>query len=326
MLLIKNIKELVGILSEETLLLKGKEMSSLNRIKNAFLIIKDDKIFDFGKMENYNKANYKITEEIDANDKIVMPSFCDSHTHLVYAGSREIEYSDKIRGLSYEEIAKRGGGILNSSKLLNETSEDELYRQSKLRLDEIISLGTGAVEVKSGYGLNTQNELKMLRVIKRLKENSDIIIKSNFLAAHAFPLEYKNNPDEYVDLIINEMLPLVATEELADYIDVFCDKGFFTPTQTERILMAGIKYGLRPKIHANELALSGGIQVGVKYNALSVDHIEYTGDEEIEILKNSETMPTILAGAAFFLNMPYAPARKMIDAGLPVAFASDYNP
>lgn len=186
MLLIKNIKELVGILSEETLLLKGKEMSSLNRIKNAFLIIKDDKIFDFGKMENYNKANYKITEEIDANDKIVMPSFCDSHTHLVYAGSREIEYSDKIRGLSYEEIAKRGGGILNSSKLLNETSEDELYRQSKLRLDEIISLGTGAVEVKSGYGLNTQNELKLLRVIKRLKENSDIIIKSNFLAAHAF--------------------------------------------------------------------------------------------------------------------------------------------
>src|SRR5574344_413670 len=326
MLLIKNIKELVGILSEETLLLKGKEMSSLKRINNAFLIIKDDKIFDFGKMENYNKANYKITEEIDANDKIVMPSFCDSHTHLVYAGSREIEYSDKIRGLSYEEIAKRGGGILNSSKLLNETSEDELYRQSKLRLDEIISLGTGAVEVKSGYGLNTQNELKMLRVIKRLKENSDIIIKSNFLAAHAFPLEYKNNPDEYVDLIINEMLPLVATEELADYIDGFCDKGFFTPRQTERILMAGIKYGLRPKIHANELALSGGIQVGVKYNALSVDHIEYTGDEEIEILKNSETMPTILAGAAFFLNMPYAPARKMIDAGLPVAFASDYNP
>lgn len=326
MLLIKNIKELVGILPKNKMLLKGKEMSNIKKIENAYLLIKKGKIFDFGKMEDLYIKNHIVKEEIDATGKIVLPSFCDSHTHLIYAGSREIEYSDKIRGLSYEEIAKRGGGILNSAKLLHNTSEGELYEQSRKRLNEIISLGTGAVEIKSGYGLNTQDELKMLRVIKKLKNDSEIIIKSNFLAAHAFPLEYKEKPDEYVDLIINEMLPLVTVEDLADFIDVFCDKGFFTPIQTERILMAGIKYGLRPKIHANELAYSGGIQVGVKYNALSVDHIEYTSNEEINILKDSETMPTVLAGAAFFLNMPLSPARKMIDEGLPVAFASDYNP
>lgn len=237
-----------------------------------------------------------------------------------------MEYIDKIKGLSYEEIAQRGGGILNSVLRLHNTSEEELYDAAWQRLEEMASYGTGAVEIKSGYGLSTEDELKMLRVIRRLKENSPMLIKSNFLGAHAVPAQYKQNPDEYVDLIINEMIPMVAAEDLADFIDVFCDKGFFTCEQTERMLMQGIKYGLRPKIHANELDYSGGIQVGVKYNALSVDHLEYTGDEEIAALKGSETMPTILPGAAFFLGMVCAPARKMMEAGLPVALASDFNP
>ncbi|MEI6853930.1 MAG: imidazolonepropionase, partial [Bacteroidota bacterium] len=244
----------------------------------------------------------------------------------VYAGSREIEYIDKIKGLSYEEIAKRGGGILNSAILLHKTSEEELISQAMARLEEIKMLGTGAVEIKSGYGLSPEDELKMLRVIRKLKKLSPLTIKSTFLGAHAVPAEYKGRQGEYVDLIINEMIPMVASEELADYIDVFCDKGFFTVEETERILMAGMKYGMRPKIHANELAYSGGIQTGVKYNALSVDHLEYTGDEEIACLLNSETMPTLLPGAAFFLGMAYAPVRKMINAGLPVALASDFNP
>lgn len=327
-ILIKNIKELVGVDNKARLLVKGKDMAKLNSIKNAYLLINGEIIEDYGKMEDLSKSllDDNNVDKIDASGKIVFPSFCDSHTHLVYAGSREIEYSDKIRGLSYEEIAKRGGGILNSAKLLHKTSEDELYRQAMQRVNEIISQGTGAVEIKSGYGLNTEDELKMLRVIKRIKETTPLIVKSTFLGAHAFPTEYKDNPDEYVDLIINEMIPQVAAEGLADYVDVFCDKGFFTVEQTDRILIAGIKYGMRPKIHANELAKSGGIQVGVKYNALSVDHIEYTGEEEIQALLNSETMPTILPGAAFFLNMPYSPARKMMQAGLPVAIASDYNP
>ena len=257
---------------------------------------------------------------------MVFPSFCDSHTHLVYAGSREIEYVDKIKGLSYEEIAKRGGGILNSAKRLHEASEEELTEQALERLNEIIAYGTGAVEIKSGYGLNTGDELKMLRVIQRLRMLSPLTIKATFLGAHAVPAEYKGKQGEYVDLIINEMIPQVSAANLADYIDVFCDRGFFTPDETERILMAGIKYGLRPKIHANELDYSGGIQVGVKYDALSVDHLEYTGEEEISALKDSETMPTLLPGAAFFLNMVHAPARKMIEAGLPIALASDFNP
>lgn len=328
-ILIKNIKELIQVDNEARLLVKGSDMANLNTIKNAFLIINDEIIEDFGKMEDFSEDIFNNDDEIheiDASGRMVFPSFCDSHTHIVYAGSREIEYSDKIRGLSYEEIAKRGGGILNSAKLLHETSEDELYEQAMQRIHEVISQGTGAIEIKSGYGLNTEDELKMLRVIKRIKETSPLIVKSTFLGAHAFPAEYKENPDEYVDLIINEMIPQVAAEELADFIDVFCDKGFFTVEQTDRILMAGIKYGMRPKIHANELAKSGGIQVGVKYNSLSVDHIEYTEKEEIQALLNSETMPTILPGAAFFLNMPYSPAREMIKAGLPVAIASDYNP
>ena len=327
--IIKNIKELVQVDDNARLLVRGKDMADLHTIKNAYLIIKDQIIEDYGKMsdlkENWDSDCEEI-HEIDATGRMVFPSFCDSHTHLVYAGSREIEYSDKIRGLSYEEIAKRGGGILNSAKLLHNTSEDELYEQSLSRIHEIISQGTGAVEIKSGYGLSTDDEIKMLRVIKRLKENTPIIIKSTFLGAHAVPTEYKSNPDEYVDLIINEMIPQIAAEDLADYIDVFCDKGFFDVIQTDRILMAGVKYGMRPKIHANELAKSGGIQVGVKYDALSVDHIEYTEEDEINALLNSETMPTILPGAAFFLNMPYAPARKMMEAGLPVAIASDFNP
>ena len=324
-LLIKNIKSLVNILDESTKYVAGNEMQKLDCIQDAYLWIEEDKIADFGKMDEL-KINDFDGETIDAEGQLVFPSFCDSHTHLVYAGSREIEYSDKIRGLSYEEIAKRGGGILNSAKLLHNTSEDSLYEQSLERINEIISFGTGAVEIKSGYGLTVEDELKMLRVIKRLKDTTPVTIKSTFLGAHAVPAEYKGKQDEYVDMVINEMIPQVASEDLADYIDVFCDKGFFTVEQTDRILIAGLKYGLRPKIHANELDYSGGIQVGVKYDALSVDHLEFTGDDEIKALKNSDTMPTLLPGAAFFLGMIDPPVRKMIDAGLPIALATDYNP
>ena len=267
-----------------------------------------------------------VAVRIDAKGGMVLPSFCDSHTHLVYAGSREIEYIDKIRGLSYEEIAKRGGGINNSAKRLHETSEEELFEGAMARIEEIVHRGTGAVEIKSGYGLNTEDELKMLRVIRRIRETGRLTVRATFLGAHAVPLEYKGRQGEYVDLIINEMIPRVAAEDLAEFIDVFCDEEFFTPEETERMLMQGMKYGLKPKIHANELARSGGIQVGVKYGALSVDHLEYTGDEEIAALLESDTMPTLLPGAAFFLGMANPPARKMIDAGLPIAMASDYNP
>lgn len=324
-ILIKNIKSLVNVDFESRKWAAGKDMQKLNTIENAYLILKEDVIDDFGKMSELKEENV-YEKVIDASGKMVFPSFCDSHTHLVYAGSREIEYGDKIRGLSYEEIAKRGGGILNSAKLLHETSEDSLYEQALARINEIIGFGTGAVEIKSGYGLTVEDELKMLRVIKRLKETTPITIKSTFLGAHAVPAEYKGKQDEYVDLVINEMIPMVASEDLADYIDVFCDKGFFTVEQTDRILMAGMKYGLKPKIHANELDYSGGIQVGVKYDALSVDHLEFTGDDEIKTLLGSDTMPTLLPGAAFFLGMVDPPVRKMIDAGLPVALASDYNP
>lgn len=324
-ILIKNIKSLVNVDFQSRKWAAGADMQKLNTIENAYLLLEDDKIADFGEMSILNEKGFN-GDIIDAKGKMVFPSFCDSHTHLVYAGSREIEYGDKIRGLSYEEIAKRGGGILNSAKLLHETSEDSLYEQALGRINEIIKFGTGAVEIKSGYGLTVEDELKMLRVIKRLKETTPITIKSTFLGAHAVPAEYKGKQDEYVDLVINEMIPMVAAEELADYIDVFCDKGFFTVEQTDRILMAGMKYGLKPKIHANELDYSGGIQVGVKYDALSVDHLEFTGEDEINALLTSNTMPTLLPGAAFFLGMIDPPVRKMIDAGLPVALASDYNP
>jgi imidazolonepropionase len=328
-ILIINIKELVGIDKTLNPFVSGAAMGKLPTIKKAFLFIEKGLILEYGSMEHlfipedWKKKGIKV---LDATGKLVFPSFCDSHSHLVYAGSREIEYVDKIKGLSYEEIAMRGGGILNSAKRLHEASETELIGQALERLEEITWLGTGAVEIKSGYGLNTEDELKMLRVIRELKHLSPLTIKATFLGAHAIPMEYRGKQHEYVDLIINEMIPQVAAEELADYIDVFCDKGFFTVEDTERILMAGMKHGLKPKIHANELDYSGGIQVGVKYGALSVDHLEYTGDAEIQALKDSDTMPTILPGAAFFLNMAHAPARKMIDAGLPVALASDFNP
>lgn len=329
-ILIKNIKELLQVDNDNRLLSRGKEMKKMQTIKNAWVFVNNGLIEDFGLMSdlNINDIINKIpdVEMIDAANKMLMPAFVDSHTHLVYPASREIEYIDKIKGLSYEEIAQRGGGILNTSRKTQEISEQELFTESLKRLDEIASYGTGAVEIKSGYGLTLESELKMLRVIKRLKELSPLTIKSNFLGAHSIPLEYRGRQSEYVDLLVNEMIPKVAEEKLADYIDVFCDLGFFTVEDTERILEAGASYGLRAKIHANELDYSGGVQVGVKFNALSVDHLEYVGENEIEVLLNSETMPTVLPGAAFFLGMKYAPAREMIDAGLPLAMASDFNP
>ncbi len=329
-ILIKNIKELVGIDDGKRLLAKGAGMADLKTMKNAWIFISGGKISSFGTMNDQKSreimsANPEATT-IDATGKMVFPSFVDSHTHLVYPASRETEYVDKIKGLSYEEIAKRGGGILNSARKMQEIPEELLFEEALKRLDEIIAYGTGAVEIKSGYGLTVESELKMLRVIKKLKEVSPLTIKATFLGAHALPLEYRQNRKAYIDLVTEEMLPRIAAEQLADYIDVFCDKGFFTPGETARILEAGLQYGLRGKIHANELDFSGGIQTGVDYNALSVDHLEFTGEEEIEALLRSDTMPTILPGAAFFLNMRYAPARKMIDSGLPVAMASDFNP
>jgi imidazolonepropionase len=324
-ILIKNIKGIVQAGEEMPPYVAGKSMSQLNIIENGWILTEGEKIKDYGKMRDM-PSHIEAQSVIDASDRFVLPSFCDSHTHIVYAGSREIEYMDKIRGLSYEEIAKRGGGILNSAQLLRESSEDELYRQSMERVNEIIGFGTGAVEIKSGYGLDVESELKMLRVIRRIAKSSPVEVRATFLGAHAIPAEYKSDRDGYISLIINEMIPRIAAEELADYIDVFCDKGFFTTEETEKIIMAGIKHGMRPKLHANELDYSGGIQTGVKYNAVSVDHLEYTGDAEIDALLGSETMPTLLPGAAFFLGMIDPPVRKMIDAGLPVALASDYNP
>ncbi len=328
--LIKNIKELVQVeTGQPKLRAQGKEMAQMETIKDAYLLVEDGIIKAFGKMGELGQQDaggQKVDREVDAIGRMVFPSFCDSHTHLVYANSRELEFVDKIRGLSYEEIAKRGGGILNSAKATAAASEDELYDMAQQRLEEVMRLGTGAIEIKSGYGLTTESELKLLRVIRRLRENSPLTIKSNFLGAHGIPMEYRGHQEDYVDKVINEMIPLVAAEGLADFIDVFCDQGFFTVEDTARILEAGIKYGMKPKIHANEMAISGGVQVGVKYGAISVDHLEQMGDAEIECLKGTATMPTILPGCAFFLNLPLSPARKMIDAGLPVAMASDYNP
>lgn len=328
-MILQNIKELVQVEEEPRLWVAGADMAQLTTIKDAYLIIRDEWIEDFGEMKNLKPEFFEdddLMMEIDCSGKLVFPSYCDSHTHLVFPASREAEFVDKIKGLSYEEIAGKGGGILHSAKAMEAISEEELYEQSLVRINEIISTGTGAVEIKSGYGLSTESELKMLRVIERLKMNSPIKIVSTFLGAHAIPAEYRDKRGQYIDLLINEMIPLVASEQLADYIDVFCDKGFFTVQETEQILMAGMKYGLRPKIHANELALSGGVQVGVKYNALSVDHLEYVEDAEIAALLGTETIPTVLPGAAFFLNLKLSPVRKMIEAGLPIALASDYNP
>jgi imidazolonepropionase len=302
-------------------------MQDIQNIQDAWLAIEDDLIVDYGKMDDWpGISDWSGLEVVDAANKIVLPAFCDSHTHLVFAAPRETEFVDRIKGLTYEEIAKRGGGILNSAKRLQNTSEDELFDSALVRLDEIKGMGTGAVEIKSGYGLSLKDEIKMLRVVKRLKQNHDLTIKASFLGAHAMPTEFKENREKYISILIDEMLPQVAQEQLADYCDVFCDKGFYTVDETDRILNAAAKYNLTPKIHANELDFSGGIQVGVKHKALSVDHLEFTGDEEIEALLKSDTMPTLLPSTAFFLGLHYPPARKMIDAGLPLALASDYNP
>lgn len=322
--LVKNISCLAGIEYQPKPRLQGKEMATFNTIDNAWLLIEDGRVAQFGSMADGMPPITDIDNTIDAEGGMVLPSWCDSHTHIVYAGSREREFVDKINGLSYEEIAKRGGGILNSADLLHNTSEDDLYRQAMTRLDEIIRKGTGCIEIKSGYGLNLEDELKMLRVIQRMKESSPAKIVSTFLGAHA--VARGMSQDEYVELIINEMIPEVGRQRLADFVDVFCDRGFFTTKDTARILEAAATWGMRPKIHADELASSGGVEIGVKHNALSVDHLESMTVEEIDILRNSNTMPTLLPGTSFFLNMPYGKGRKMIDAGLGVAIASDYNP
>lgn len=323
-LLITNIGILAGLDTEHKLRLCGSEMQKFTTLQDAWLLIEDSRFKEWGKMSEMPSEGIPADRVIDAEGGAVMPSWCDPHTHIVYAGSREGEFVDKICGLSYAEIAKRGGGILNSADLLHTLSEDDLYRSAMLRVDEIIRKGTGCVEIKSGYGLNTADELKMLRVIKRIKETSPLKVKSTFLGAHAVGRGY-SQPD-YVDLVVNEMIPEVGKEQLADYVDVFCDEGFFTPEETERILEAASKWGMLPKIHADELASSGGVEVGVKHGALSVDHLESMTVEEIELLRGTTTMPTVLPGTSFFLNLPYGKARQMVDAGLAVAVASDYNP
>ena len=324
MILFKNIKELVQIRKKPIDFIAGADMNILPSIKNAFLLVENGLIADFGEMKDCpEKTNVKV---IDASGRLLMPTWCDSHTHLVYAGNREGEFVDKINGLSYEEIANRGGGILNSAKKLAITSEEDLYGQSKVRLEEIISLGTGAVEIKSGYGLSLEAELKMLRVIKRLKENYPIAIKATFLGAHAIPEKFKDDKQGYLDLLVNEIMPIIAKEKLAEYVDIFCETGYFSVADTEFILKAGKKHGLIPKIHVNQFTTIGGVQAGVKYNALSVDHLEVLNDDDIEVLKNTKTMPVALPSCSYFLSIPYTPARKMINAGLPLALATDYNP
>ncbi len=322
--IITNIKELLQIRDENCKKVSGNAMLELPSIKNAYLVIDNDLIIDFGEMKNCPTQKFDLT--INAEGKIVLPSWCDSHTHIVYAGNRVQEFVDRINGLTYQEIANRGGGILNSAKKIAEASENEIYDESKKRLEQIIKLGTGAVEIKSGYGLTTASELKMLRVIKKLSKNFEIKIKSTFLGAHAFSDEFNDNHSGYIDLIINEMIPLIAKENLAEYIDVFCEIGYFSVQETDLILQAGLKFGLIPKIHVNQFNAIGGVGVGVKNKALSVDHLEILTDDDLEILKFSETMPVALPSCSYFLNIPYTSARKIIDAGLPIALASDFNP
>ena len=327
-LIITDIQTLYGIQQAGRGVFKGAELGNIEQLNNAWLSIHDGLISGFGKMETI-AADVELSsfkEVMSVKGKSILPTWCDSHTHIVFAGSREDEFVSRIKGLSYETIAKNGGGILNSAKKLNETSEEELFESASARLHTLIKMGTGAIEIKSGYGLCLAGELKMLRVIKRLKESFEIPIKATFLGAHAFPAEYKNNHQGYIDLIINEMLPAIQKENLADYIDVFCEDGFFNAEETDRILKAGSLHGLKAKIHANQLNYSGGIQVGIANNAISVDHLECVGTEEIDALKNSNTIGTILPSAAFFLGIAYQPARKMIDANLAIALASDYNP
>lgn len=322
--LFKNIKELIQIRDPEIKKVDGLEMKELPSIKDAWLLIEDDKIVDFGSMESFPENN--TAKIIDASGKLILPTWCDSHTHIVYAGNRELEFADRINGLSYEEIANRGGGILNSAKTLQETPEDEVYLQSSARLEEVMKLGTGAVEIKSGYGLTEEGELKMLRVIKKLQQHYDIPIKSTFLGAHAIPTEYQSDPEKYMDLVINEILPKVANQNLAEYIDIFCEKGYFSVEDTHKLLSAAKKYGMKPKIHVNQFHAIGGIKAGVEHKALSVDHLEVMTNEDIESLKNTETMPVALPSCSLFLSIPYTPARKILDAQLPIALATDFNP
>jgi imidazolonepropionase len=327
-LLIINIKELVQTRNNSGGVVSGNEMAQLPRLENAWLYIENGIIHSYGQMSTLSSEipGFYESDIYDAKGKYLLPAWCDSHSHIVFAQWREKEFVDKIRGLSYEQIAQNGGGILNSSARLREMEEQQLYDEALSRVSEVISFGTGALEIKSGYGLTVNDELKMLRVIRKLKETTPLTIKATFLGAHAVPPEFKGHQGDYVNHVIKDMLPLVASENLADYIDVFCDKGFFTVDETAKILEAAQKLGLKPKIHANELDFSGGVQVGVKYNAVSVDHLEMSGDDEIESLKGSSTIPVLLPNVSFYLNIPFAPARKMIDSGLPVALASDYNP
>ncbi len=323
-ILFKNIKELVQVREKEISFVSGIEMNTLPSIKNAYLLVENDTISDYGTM--HNCPDFKVDKTVDASDKIILPTWCDSHTHIVYAGNREGEFVDRINGLSYEEIANNGGGILNSAKKLQQISEIELYNQSKIRLEEVMQLGTGAVEIKSGYGLTKEAELKMLRVIKKLNQNYPIQIKATFLGAHAVPKEYKNNKQAYLEMLVNEILPIIQKENLANFIDIFCETGYFSKKDTEFLLKEGQKYGLVPKIHVNQFTSIGGVEVGVKYNALSVDHLEIMTDNDMEILKNTKTMPVALPSCSYFLSIPYTPARKMIDLGLPLALATDFNP
>ena len=323
--LFTNIRTLVNV-REQNSLLRGKELSHLPVIQDAYLIVEGDEIASYGKMSEVAFRVKDFNHHIDAEGRLVLPAWCDSHTHLVFAGSRENEFVDKIRGRSYAEIAAKGGGILNSAKKLNAITEDELYRQSKKRLDEVMGLGTGAIEIKSGYGLTVEGELKMLRVVQRLKRNSNIPIKATFLGAHTLPGEYAENREAYIRLIIEAMLPVIGREGLADYIDVFCEKGFFTPEETETICKAGAAYGLKPKIHANQLHVSGGVQAGIKLGAVSVDHLESMDSEAIRSLAVSSTIGTLLPTAAFFLRMAFQPARELIENNCAIALASDFNP
>jgi imidazolonepropionase len=323
-LLITNIKELLQVRETNVTIVKGEDMKILPTMKNAYVLIEHDTIVEFGPMEDC--VGMEADEVIDASGKIVLPTWCDSHTHIVYAGDRTQEFVDRINGLSYEDIANRGGGILNSAETLQNTSEDDLYNQASKRLIEVIKLGTGAIEIKSGYGLTITAELKMLRVIKRLKHDFPISVKPTLLAAHAIPKEFKNNKAGFIDLVVNEMIPAVAKENLADYIDVFCEKGYFDLEDTERVLKAGIEHGMIPKIHVNQFNAFGGVALGIKHNALTVDHLEELNDDDIIALKTSHTMPVALPSCSYFLSIPYTPGRAIIDAGLPLALATDYNP
>ncbi|NND50761.1 MAG: imidazolonepropionase [Flavobacteriaceae bacterium] len=323
-ILITNIKELLQIRNEPLSYVAGKAMKKLPTLKNAYVLIDNDTIVDFGNMSE--AEGIEADEIIDAEGKLVLPAWCDSHTHIVYAGNREQEFVDRITGLSYEDIAKRGGGILNSAEQLRQTSEDDLYHQSVKRIKEVMHLGTGAIEIKSGYGLDTDSELKMLRVIKRINVDFPLKVRPTFLGAHALPLEYKSNKVGYIDLIVDEMLPKIKAENLARYIDVFCEKGYFDLKDTDKLLTAARSHGLIPKIHVNQFNILGGVALGVKHKALSVDHLEELDDNDIDALKNSSTMPVALPGCSYFLGIPYTPARKIIDAGLPLALATDFNP